>query len=75
MSSDHTFMCHELGHTLGFEHTFGLDNNRADWNPTDDTIVVGPEYGSPYDLMSGHGARRAGQSRPYRTALEHRRKQ
>lgn len=52
MSSNHTFMCHELGHTLGFEHTFGLDNNGTDWNPTDDTIIVGPEYGSPYDMMS-----------------------
>jgi len=52
MSSDHTFMCHELGHTLGFEHTFGLDNNGTDWNPTDATIIVGPEYGSPYDIMS-----------------------
>ena len=52
MSSDHTFMCHELGHTLGFGHTFGLDNNGTDWNPTDTTIIVGPEYGSPYDLMS-----------------------
>jgi hypothetical protein len=52
MSSDHTFMCHELGHTLGFEHTFGLDNNGTDWDPTDATIIVGPEYGSPFDLMS-----------------------
>src|SRR6185295_4215198 len=44
MSSDHTFMCHELGHTLGFNHTFGLDNNGTDWNPGDATIIVGPEY-------------------------------
>lgn len=50
--SNHTFMCHETGHVLGFEHTFGLDNNGTDWDPTDATIIVGPEYGSPYDLMS-----------------------
>ncbi len=52
MSSDHTFMCHEIGHVLGFEHTFGLDNNGTDWNPNDADIILGPEYGSPYDLMS-----------------------
>ncbi|GAF48108.1 zinc metalloprotease [Rhodococcus wratislaviensis] len=52
MTSDHTFMCHETGHVLGIEHTFGLDNNGTDWDPTDATIIVGPEYGSPYDLMS-----------------------
>ena len=50
--SDHTFMCHELGHVLGFDHTFGLRNNGTDWAPDDATIVSGPEYGSPYDLMS-----------------------
>ena len=52
MPSDHTFMCHEIGHVLGFEHSFGLDNNGTDWNPADADIIVGPEYGSPYDLMS-----------------------
>lgn len=52
LSSDHTFMCHEIGHVLGFEHSFGLDNNGTDWNPRDANIIVGPEYGSPYDLMS-----------------------
>jgi hypothetical protein len=52
MPSDHTFMCHEIGHVLGFAHSFGLDNNGTDWNPNDTTIIVGPEYGSPYDLMS-----------------------
>lgn len=52
LPSDHTFMCHEIGHVLGFEHSFGLDNNGTDWNPSDDIIIVGPEYGSPYDLMS-----------------------
>ena len=52
LPSDHTFMCHEIGHVLGFEHTFGLDNNGTDWAPADANIIVGPEYGSPYDLMS-----------------------
>jgi hypothetical protein len=52
MASDHTFMCHEIGHVLGFEHSFGLDNNGTDWDPNDATIIVGPEYGSPYCLMS-----------------------
>ncbi len=52
MSSNHTFMCHEVGHVLGFEHSYGLDNNGTDWNPNDTDIIVGPEYGSPYDLMS-----------------------
>jgi hypothetical protein len=52
MSSDHTFMCHETGHVLGLDHTFGLDNNGTDWDPSDATIIVGREYGSPYDLMS-----------------------
>ncbi|MGW3588535.1 hypothetical protein [Streptomyces fungicidicus] len=52
MSSDLTFMCHEVGHVLGLDHTFGLDNNGTDWDPADATVVVGQEYGSPYDLMS-----------------------
>lgn len=52
MSSDRTFMCHETGHVLGLDHSFGLDNNGTDWDPSDATIIVGQEYGSPYDLMS-----------------------
>ncbi|WP_344012220.1 hypothetical protein [Streptomyces thermospinosisporus] len=52
MSCNHTFMCHEVGHVLGLDHTFGLDNNGTDWDPADANIVVGQEYGSPYDLMS-----------------------
>ncbi|MGY3379455.1 hypothetical protein ACVWYS_001412 [Arthrobacter sp. TE12231] len=52
MTSDFTSMCHEVGHILGFEHTYGLLNNGADWVPTDKTIVVDTVYGSPFDLMS-----------------------
>jgi hypothetical protein len=52
MTSSHTFMCHEVGHVLGFEHSYGLDNNGMDWDETDTNIIVGPEYGSPYDMMS-----------------------
>lgn len=52
MASDHTFMCHELGHVMGFDHTYGLLNNGADWDQSDANIVADPVYGSPYDLMS-----------------------
>ena len=50
-ASDHTFMCHELGHTMGFGHSYGLPNNGIDWDqqaPWD----VGTVYGDPYDVMS-----------------------
>lgn len=51
MTSDHTFMCHEVGHVLGFEHTYGVWNNGVDWDrkpPWDE----GQVYGDPYDIMS-----------------------
>jgi hypothetical protein len=51
MSGNHTFYCHELGHVLGFEHTYGVWNNGIDWDrkpPFDQ----GQVYGDPYDLMS-----------------------
>ena len=50
-SANHTFMCHELGHTLGFGHSYGLLNNGIDWDgqaPWD----VANVYGDPYDIMS-----------------------
>jgi hypothetical protein len=50
-ASDHTFMCHETGHTIGFGHSYGLPNNGIDWDgkaPWD----VGNVYGDPYDIMS-----------------------
>jgi hypothetical protein len=52
MTSDHTFMCHELGHVLGANHSFGVLNNGTDWDEKDAIIALEPEYGSPYDLMS-----------------------
>ncbi|MDY0746437.1 hypothetical protein SNE35_18135 [Paucibacter sp. R3-3] len=52
MNSDHTFMCHELGHTLGCDHTYGLLNNGTDYDPNDGVDVLSNVYGSPYDLMS-----------------------
>jgi hypothetical protein len=51
MTGNHTFYCHELGHVLGFKHTYGLFNNGIDWDgrpPFDQ----GQVYGDPYDLMS-----------------------
>ncbi len=51
MTADHTFMCHEMGHVLGFEHSYGVLNNGIDWDgkpPYD----KGNVYGDPYDIMS-----------------------
>ena len=48
---DHTFFCHETGHILGFDHTFGILNSGADWNG-DGITQLFPDYGDPYDLMS-----------------------
>lgn len=51
MTSNHTFMCHEVGHVLGFAHTYGVWNNGIDWDgkpPYDQ----GQVYGDPYDIMS-----------------------
>lgn len=51
-TSDFTFLCHEVGHVLGFNHTFGLLNNGSDWNGSAPPLIESYEYGSPYDLMS-----------------------
>jgi hypothetical protein len=51
MTADHTFMCHETGHVLGFKHSYGIMNNGIDWDgkpPYDE----GQVYGDPYDIMS-----------------------
>ena len=51
MAGDHTFFCHELGHVLGFKHSYGVFNNGVDWDgkpPFEQSQV----YGDPYDLMS-----------------------
>lgn len=51
MNADHTFMCHEMGHVLGFGHSYGVMNNGIDWDgkpPYDEGFV----YGDPYDIMS-----------------------
>lgn len=51
MNSDHTFICHEVGHVLGFQHTYGVMNNGVEWDgkpPWDQAR----EYGDPYDIMS-----------------------
>lgn len=51
MTGNHTFFCHELGHVLGFHHSYGVYNNGIDWDgkpPWDQ----GQVYGDPYDLMS-----------------------
>ena len=42
-------MCHELGHTLGFDHPF----LHAKETPRD-TGLAGLEYLSPYDIMGGY---------------------
>lgn len=47
----HTFYCHELGHALGLEHSFGVLGNGANWSATP-PFVLSAVYGDPYDMMS-----------------------
>jgi len=51
MTGNHTFYCHELGHALGFSHSYGVFNNGIDWDGAP-PFDQGQVYGDPYDLMS-----------------------
>lgn len=48
----HTFMCHELGHVLGFTHSFGVSSLAGDQDGNN-IHTYSDEYGDPYDIMSG----------------------
>jgi len=48
-NNTHTQMSHELGHAIGWEHTYGVLNSGADW---DGTGALSNVYGDPYDIMS-----------------------
>jgi hypothetical protein len=50
MTTNHATMCHEVGHVLGFNHTYGVPNLGSDWAGTG---IPAPVYGDPYDIMSG----------------------
>jgi hypothetical protein len=51
MTNNHTFMCHEVGHTLGWHHSYGVLNNGIDWDGKA-PFTQGELYGDPYDIMS-----------------------
>ena len=51
MTSNHTFMCHELGHVMAFQHSYGVLNNGVDWDGVA-PFTEGEVYGDPYDIMS-----------------------
>jgi hypothetical protein len=48
----HHFVAHEIGHAIGFDHTYGIPNAGSDWNG-DDVVDLNPVYGDPYCIMSG----------------------
>ena len=49
---DFTYFCHEVGHTIGFVHSYGIPNTGADWDGALNGWMFSPVYGDPYDLMS-----------------------
>ena len=49
MITNHTGMCHEVGHVLGLNHSYGVPNTGSDWFGTG---ALAPVYGDPYDIMS-----------------------
>jgi len=51
VSSNHTFMCHEVGHLLNWRHSYGVLNNGIDWDGAA-PFSQGEVYGDPYDIMS-----------------------
>jgi hypothetical protein len=51
VTSDFSFFCHEVGHVLGLDHSYGIFTTGADWIDNDKPDLF-PVYGDPYDLMS-----------------------
>lgn len=47
----HHWAAHELGHVLGFEHSYGIPTAGGDQDG-DDIPELGPVYGDPYCIMS-----------------------
>jgi hypothetical protein len=51
-TQDLTYLCHEIGHTLGFIHSNGMPNTGSDWDGAANGRSYDFPYGDPYDLMS-----------------------